>query len=398
MYKNLPPLIIISILIMTVPASALLYQGQLEVESLYLPQYQELKNQMALEMEIGRILDTNKLLYVRQIVTIYQEEETIIEYQLLESFMDLYLEQVSMRMGRQVTHWGSSYGVQITERLAPLDLTRKDPKTKREGIEALALDYYFSPLTTLTGIMAWDFAPHILSKELIEKREETIREELNIEILPDLIIERPDLTGLKNNQYALRWRREDLVLGVDLSLSYVWSYEQYPEITQKERERIREEIREGEALSPITLNYRKTRGPGLHINIPLSNSSLFLEAQYMENEEEEKTLEMALGVVSTFTRGTHALLQYYHKEENQKREGESLLSSHFKRPFANRHALQLNTTFHIQEKTFHMNPELHLGLGQRTSLHLGGSLERREKESGRGSDDGQVYVHLHYSF
>lgn len=400
MHKILLSILFLSILV-TYPASAIIYQGFITAESLYIDQ--ELKNQILLEMEIGHIIDYNKLLYVRQSLALHHEdEETIVEHKILESFMDLYLEQVFMRMGKQITDWGSSHGVNITERLSPLDLTSRDRTAKGEGIESLSFDYYYSPSTTITGIIAWEFSPHILSQKMVEKRVEKLVGEMEDRQL-DLIIERPNLTGLKGNQYALRWAREILFGRADLSLSYVWSYEQYPMTTQRESERIKEELlelKEGESLSPITLIYKRARGPGLHLASPLLGSLLYLEAQYMENEEKEKAIEIALGIEHTSPNGAHTLLQYYHREEEgqEMREGASILTLHLKRPFFNRSSLQLGAKLHLTEKAININPELALGLGQRAILHLGASIERGEREERKENGNEVVYLNINYSF
>lgn len=379
---------------------ALLYQGELEIKSHYRVEEDGLKNHMLLEMEIGYLLDHNQFVYLRPRFTLsHLKEEMMVEYRLMESFAYLHLEQVDLRVGRQVTDWGSSYRIQPTERLKPLDFKSRDKRGRGEGLDTIILDYRFGP-STLTGIVARDFAPHILPKKMVEDWVYEMLEEMGVDERPHLVFNEPDLKGLRDNQYALKWMREDLFPGMNLSLSYVWGYEQYPGILEEERERIEEEVARGESLDEMTLTYRETRGLGLHVTTPLAKLLLCLEAHYSMNEEEEKTFEMAVGGEYTWGGGTSTLLQYYQKKEDHilRNEREEVLTLHLKRPLSENHSLHVDTHIYLPERRIHINPVLNLIFADRIKLSIGSFLEGRE-EGGtllRGGEE--IYTSISYYF
>jgi hypothetical protein len=92
----------------------------------------------------GAALQVNPVFYH------YAADEQELEIDLKEAYVDLYFDQVDLRIGKQQIIWGKAEGVFITDVVSPKDLSEfllPDFDEIRIGINALKADLYIGPTT-----------------------------------------------------------------------------------------------------------------------------------------------------------------------------------------------------------------------------------------------------------
>jgi len=83
------------------------------------------------------------------------------EMALRQSYMDIYLDSMDFRIGKQQIIWGKADGVFITDVISPKDMSEyllPDFEEIRMGVQALKVDYYFGD-NTIEFVWIPDFTP-----------------------------------------------------------------------------------------------------------------------------------------------------------------------------------------------------------------------------------------------
>lgn len=351
-------------------ARAILYQGQLVGMSQYLLQEEILSHRVTLALEIGQLISANQLLYMNPHLLILFGEDGVSSYTLLPTaFMDLYLEQVSLRMGKQVISWGESHYRNPTANFMGYPLPHRISQEGMEGVEAVRLDYSYPEAFTLTGVISWDFSPHLLAAGMIEEELLSIGAPLPLE----LRIDEPTWKTLKDNQYALRLN----IPGAewDLSFSLFQGYEQYPGLEEEEMERLQRSILTGQPLpSPLLFTYRERRGMGFSLLTARGETRLYLEADFSSNTLEERAWELIMG--GSYTReNLQASLEIYHRQVQDallKIGEEEYLILGLEQSLLHQHTISVKAFMDVTEKSIHLNPQVSLALGDGMQFIIGG--------------------------
>jgi hypothetical protein len=82
--------------------------------------------------------------------TIYQYPNSDLDFDLGELYMDIYFDNMDLRLGRQMIIWGKADGVFITDIISPKDLGEfllRDFDEVRMGVTSLKADYYLGDNT-----------------------------------------------------------------------------------------------------------------------------------------------------------------------------------------------------------------------------------------------------------
>lgn len=138
--------------------------------------------------------------------------------QLDEAYGDIYLGSVDLRVGQQVVSWGTADGINPTNYVNPKELSFAAGEFKGTPVPSLQATY-FGPMTSVTGVVVFDFVPQDVPEEMTEG----IAQGLGLEELPEPTD--PENT-LENMEYALQVERR---LGNwDTKLSYFHGWEDYP--------------------------------------------------------------------------------------------------------------------------------------------------------------------------
>lgn len=358
------------------PAKALLYQGQMIGESHYCFAEEELTHYLSLELEMGHLISYHQLAYLNPRFVIQLDQDGVTTQSLLpQAFVDLYLEQVTLRVGKQFMEEGSAHYKNPTGKLMGLDLRGWIPQKIPEGLEAVRLDYSFQEAFILSGVFSWGFSPHLLNEALI------LEELYQLGVPPPLPIQiaEPSWQGLQDNQYLLR-----LILPGskwELSVSGFKGREQYPGIGPQEWERLEEAIQEGRPLSPpLTLHYRKSQGLGLDLITIGEGRSFYLEADFSINTAKEQVWELAMGGIVTLREDLHIQLEIYHRQllhAPLQIGQEEFLLLHLQKPFFRDHNMGIKGIYNFREKKMAVNPHISLSLGGNMGFTLGGWVEKR---------------------
>lgn len=99
--------------------------------------------------------------------TIYQYPNSDMVYDLREVYMDIFFDNMDLRLGRQMIIWGKADGVFITDIISPKDLSEfllRDFDEVRTGITALKADYYLGD-NTFELVWIPKFTPTIMPTE-----------------------------------------------------------------------------------------------------------------------------------------------------------------------------------------------------------------------------------------
>jgi len=159
----------------------------------------------------------------------------LIETNLRELYIDLYFDKFDLRVGKQQIAWGKADGLFITDIINPLDLREfilADFEDIRMGINSVKAQFYFGN-SRLESIWIPQFEPAKFAEpgekwafySPIDKLKELIPDSLITfipEILPDQI--------MKNSEYGFRY--STFLLGIDLTLSYFYTWDDYPVFRQ----------------------------------------------------------------------------------------------------------------------------------------------------------------------
>lgn len=99
--------------------------------------------------------------------TIYQYPDSELDFDLREVYMDIFFDNMDLRLGRQMIIWGKADGVFITDIISPKDLSEfllRDFDEIRTGVTSLKANYYLAD-NTFEFVWIPQFTPTILPDE-----------------------------------------------------------------------------------------------------------------------------------------------------------------------------------------------------------------------------------------
>lgn len=137
-----------------------------------------------------------------------------------ELYLDLFTENMDIRIGKQFIVWGVLEGIRITDELNPLDfreLIMPDLLDYRIPLWSLKLDYYLAnssyELVWIPDIRFHKPAPRGSEWELLQRVPGT---------------EEPDTYNLENSEIGLKFSSS--IHDTEVSLSYFWTWDDFPVI------------------------------------------------------------------------------------------------------------------------------------------------------------------------
>lgn len=133
---------------------------------------------------------------------------------LRETYLDLSLGALDLRVGRQIVVWGRADGVNPTDNISPKDLTLlvPDDDDQRSGADAVKGNLYLGSFT-LTGMWLARFQGHTIP----------------IPPLPTGIVARETAPSSRNALKQAAFKVEQTGGAVDWSVSYFNGYDKYPD-------------------------------------------------------------------------------------------------------------------------------------------------------------------------
>ena len=92
-------------------------------------------------------------------------EDSIEPVKLDEAYVDVYLENTDLRVGRQVVSWGTADGINPTNYINPRQLSFTDTGSGGKPLAILKATYY-GKKADVTGVIVFDFEPQEIPEEL----------------------------------------------------------------------------------------------------------------------------------------------------------------------------------------------------------------------------------------
>ncbi|RJP73948.1 MAG: hypothetical protein C4532_03755 [Candidatus Abyssobacteria bacterium SURF_17] len=144
------------------------------------------------------------------------------KFNLPEFFVDLYFDNLDMRVGKQVVAWGKADSINPTDNVNPQDLSNLFGQDQEIGVPAVKLDYYIGDFT-IEGVFVPTFTPARLPP--LDSRLSVV----DISDIP-LPINDPDLpsNNIDNSQYAIRVLTT--YRGWDFSASFYDGFNDFPNV------------------------------------------------------------------------------------------------------------------------------------------------------------------------
>ena len=146
-------------------------------------------------------------------------EDSIEPVKLDEAYVDIYLKNTDLRVGRQVVSWGTADGINPTNYINPRELSLTETEFRGKPLAILKATYY-GKKANVTGVIVFDFEPQEIPEEL--------------EIAIGQLI--PEFGGfpspaeientLENMDFALKVEKR--IADWDTKLSYFHGWEDYP--------------------------------------------------------------------------------------------------------------------------------------------------------------------------
>ncbi|MFQ6607330.1 MAG: DUF1302 family protein [Fidelibacterota bacterium] len=154
-----------------------------------------------------------------------------LELNLREMYLDLYFDNLDLRIGKQQIVWGEADGLFITDIVNPLDLREfilADFEDIRMAVNSIKAQAYLGD-SRLEAVWIPQFVPAKFSSTGEAWAFYTMIDEVSL-LIPDSLIAINAVIfperQLRNSEYG--WRFSTLVRGVDLKLSYFRTWDDYP--------------------------------------------------------------------------------------------------------------------------------------------------------------------------
>jgi hypothetical protein len=321
---------------------------------------------------------------------------------LREAYLDLTLEKIDLRLGKQIIAWGRADRINPTDNLTPRDFTLLVPEIDDERFGSLAAraSYYFSH-TSFTGIWLPDFAPNRIplpsSSALVFN-----------ERVPESF-----------NQWAMKLERSGGAL--DWSVSYFDGFDLNPDIGLA-------------GPGSVLLKHNRIRVVGADAAAVIGRYGLRAEAAYVRTEDtsgdnpfvKNPFFFAVFGVERTFYEYLNVNLQYFSRYVSDYRDPEKIADP-FVRGVALAHAavnreldyldhgitlrisnkwfnetleIEVATVYGFNRNDYALRPKVTYAFSDRWKGTAGADFFRGREDSffGRLRDNSTLYVELRYHF
>lgn len=343
-------------------------------------------------------------------------EKGVLTLQLREGYMDLYLKDLDLRVGRQLVSWGSGYKLNPTDSVNPMDLTAADPTAADLGVGALKGEYYLGSDLTVSGVIVGEFVPAKLPESMRNLPAQVIRENLSQQLLMHVqnpaMVEmmmnnlrfetvKPEITGPADLEYACRVTKRDLY-GYDVSLSFFHGYEDYPSLRSDMGAVVQALIAGQEAT--VEFSYRKNSSFGLDLIGEVQGVGIWSEAAFSVNEAKQQRIEAVVGADYTFGNNLYAVCQWYHRNplNTSEEEMQNYLLVHAQMPVRQIHQLSTTLMYDVGEQAIMLNPEMKVSLYDNLDLKVGtvwiNGLTTPSESLLQNFGSSQTYIGLGYGF
>ncbi len=187
------------------------------------PDYSIVQNTFDLKLEYFADMVALK---VNPVIKHYAAGE--LEIDLKEAYVDLYFDQVDLRIGKQQIIWGMAEGVFITDVVSPKDLSEfllPDFDEIRIGVNALKTDLYIGP-TTFEIVLIPVFTP------TVQPEPGSIWSVTpSYPVTPDIKATREVEMSLENSEVFAKFSYLDSLLDFEIMGGYMWDDEPTPHVT-----------------------------------------------------------------------------------------------------------------------------------------------------------------------
>jgi hypothetical protein len=167
-------------------------------------------------------------LKVNPAFTYYASEEQGLEIDLKEAYLDLYFDQVDLRIGKQQIIWGKAEGVFITDVVSPKDLSEfllPEFDEIRIGVNALKADVYIGP-TTFELVLIPVFTP------TVQPESDSIWSvKPSYPVMPTINDTEEVETSLENGELFAKFSYLGSRLDFEIMGGYMWDDEPTPHVT-----------------------------------------------------------------------------------------------------------------------------------------------------------------------
>ena len=435
MIKKITVVFMVLFLVIALPTSVKGYQldSKFSQKINYLNNEEIYEGLTELNMEFTKDFGMNKKLYLNPVFKLKLSENARFEetglnekpfedndYDFLrEGYMDIYLKNADIRVGKQNVDWGSAYELNPTDVINPIDFTAEEPTSAELGVPAVKTDYYFNFNTSLSGVLVTkhraslipktvenminDTAENMIYKEIYSQIYEQNKNKSSAQTTTNSIMknnftineaeERKILDSSDSPEFALQLTRRNFN-GYDLSLNYFKGYEDLPLIVS-DYEDVKAELGQiikettstniSSETTSIDFGYKKTQALGFSGRGSLGSMGVWTEINYNINEDEEKKLDAIIGGDYTFGNNLYTVAQLFYRSYNDyeindilKNAGkETLLKDqtylllHGDIPFRSIHKFNTDLIVDLGGNGYMLNPEVELSLGTDYSLDLG---------------------------
>lgn len=445
MKKRITVVLMVLFLIAASPVAVQGYQfdSELSQNINYLNNEEIYESLTELNMEITKEFGMNKKLYLNPVFKLKLSENAKFEetglnekpfedndYDFLrEGYMDFYLTDADIRIGKQNIDWGSAYELNPTDVINPIDFTAEEPTSAELGVPSIKTDYYFNFNTSLSGVivtkhraslipntvenMINDTAENIIYEEVYKNVSEVVNKEgltINPEKTSKKIIEekftineaqeREILDSSDSPEVALQLTSRNFK-GYDIAINYFNGYEDLPLIIN-DYENVKSELEQivKDTIAPnsssqttsLDFGYKETQGLGFNGRGSLGSMGVWIETNYNVNEDEEKKLDAVIGGDYTFENNLYTVAQVFHRSYNDyeindilEKEGKDALLKdqtylilHGDIPFRSIHTINTDLIVDLGGNGYMLNPEVELSLGTDYSLDLGAVIMGQE--------------------
>ena len=189
------------------------------------PDYSIVQNTFDLKLEYFSDMVALK---VNPVLKHYAAGEQELEIDLKEAYVDLYFDQVDLRIGKQQIIWGMAEGVFITDVVSPKDLSEfllPDFDEIRIGVNALKTDLYIGP-TTFEVVLIPVFTP------TVQPEPGSIWSVTpSYPVTPDIKDTREVEMSLENSEVFAKFSYLGSLLDFEIMGGYMWDDEPTPHVT-----------------------------------------------------------------------------------------------------------------------------------------------------------------------
>lgn len=176
---------------------------------------------------------TQSAAYLPQLQQYSSEPQTYLDVrQVYVEFYSFLLENLDVKIGKQVLNWGTADELNVTNNVNPYDLEDPFAFDNKLPVPLLVAEYYFPDDVSLTGVIEPLFVPTVLPADKWLNAFFTsmpIPSWLHIDQI-NINVNRPPNSLANGPSYGIRLAKKAL-LGYDISLSYYNGWYTLPELT-----------------------------------------------------------------------------------------------------------------------------------------------------------------------